>query len=130
MSFDSELYYLENGKYLQVVDKPFGSIIDETKFYLSHNLIGRQTGGQVSVDPQVTSTDPNYNPTCFELTLEFTNLPVGGSVISFQPNLATKNGMAVRKALVLDLTLVKNEFGRYVPTFVINKNCKEWDGTQ
>ncbi len=127
--FDSDLYFLEDGKYLQVLDKPVGSIInDAEKYYLSYNLLSK-TGSNVSIVPQYEGRGPSDNPTCYTLTMKFTNM-VPGSKISFKSDLATERGMTGNKALVLELKLVKNEFGNYKPEFVIEKSAAEWDGTQ
>lgn len=119
--FDSYLYLKNGSKYLQVVDK----IIDDlmgSKDYVSSTVL--LTSSKVNIEPQLASTDDNRF--CTTLVLSFGAVR-SGETFTFDQNLSNSRGITGSKALALQMELVKDSDGFYIPQFKITSS--DWDAT-
>ena len=122
--FDSYLYQNKDNKFLQVVDKPLtATTIDSKKHVCSGALLESTTKVAIVPSVKAESTD---NPYCQSLLLQFTSVKVGETIV-FSQSLANNRGYTSNDPLTLKMTLVKNEYGFFMPEFVITST--KWDAT-
>ncbi len=130
ITFSTDLYYLDtnNGnRYLQVVDMAMGDLNaahggDANKAgFISSDLIITSATTTVEHRSGVTGTSP-----CSTLTLNYEVSGSGGAAITFDRRLANSRGTTGNQALTLNMELVRNNNGVYVPRFYLPTTLTEW----
>ena len=123
ITFSTPLYLKEESggkiEYFQVVDKPIGSSLLNTKFRSSVNLL---KSDKAEIVPSLKDTDANK--TCEYLHIKYTNVKMG-TAISFSSSISSSRGVTGKMPLSLVLRSFKDNEGYDLPRFEIGSGT-EW----